>query len=225
MDSSKRKFRIPSPNNLIKPPEDIQFGRKSKPWRIYFAMLKSVLPVFFLLYSSLFIILGLINLDPIITLSGGICSLPLIIIIIRLHRPKLIHVKIATPSENGGFIHPLPNGGSLQTNVKTDFKRFLIRDDSVLEMPPSKQLWLIFSLVVFVGIILSLLFLTNYSQDSDLNIEYLPSNIGVILFIIIAIPLWIIGFSLPVLTWWGTSTQLLGITTRKRDAESWLLAG
>ncbi len=28
-------------------------------------------------------------------------------------------------------------------------------------MPPSKQLWLIFSLVVFVGIILSLLFLTN----------------------------------------------------------------
>ena len=225
MDSSKRKFRIPSPNNLIKPPADIQFGRKSKPWRIYFAMLKSVLPVFFLLYSSLFIILGLINLDPIVTLTGGICSLPLIIIIIRLHRPKLIHVKIATPSENGRFIHPLPNGGSLQTNVKTDFKRFLIRDDSVLEMPPSKQLWLIFSLVVFVGIILSLLFLTKNPQDSDLNIGYLPSNIGVILFIIIAIPLWIIGFSLPVLTWWGTSTQLLGITTRKRDAESWLLAG
>ena len=87
-----------------------------------------------------------------------------------------------------------PMDGSLQTNVKTDFKRFLIRDDSVLEMPPSKQLWLIFSLVVLVGIILSLLFLTNYSQDSDLNIGYLPSNIGVILFIIIAIPLWIIGF-------------------------------
>jgi RsiW-degrading membrane proteinase PrsW (M82 family) len=214
IDHLNRKFRIPAPKNLIKPPDDIQFASKSKPWKIYFGMLGTVLPAFFLLYTSLFLILGIINLNPIVTLSGGICSLPLLIIIFRLHRPKLIHVRVATPSEDGDYIHPLTTGGSIETNVRTNFSRFIIRDDSILEMPPSKQLWVLFCLVITVGIISSFVFLSNVSHE-----------LGIILFIIIAIPMWFIGFSLPVLAWWGTSTQLLGIPTRKRDAEAWLLAG
>ena len=81
-------------------------------------------------------------------------------------------------------------------------------------MPPTNQLWFVFISVVLTGIIISVLF---FSQSTEL--------FGVLLFVIIAIPLWLIGFSLPVLAWWGTSTQSLGLPTKRRDAESWLLAG
>ncbi len=214
IDSMNRKFRIPAPISLTNPPNNIQFARKSKPWKIYFEMLSTVLPAFFLLYTSLFIIIGIINFDPLMTLSGGFCSLPLLMILLRLHRPNLIHVQVATPVDDGNFIHSLPGGGSINTIVKTHFKRFIVRDDSVLEMPPSKQLWMLFSIVLGIGILSSFIFLSQNSQD-----------IGLILFVIVALPLWLIGFSLPVLAWWGTSTQSLGMPTKKRDAESWLLAG
>jgi len=214
IDSLNRKFRIPSPTNLSEAPNDIRIARKSTPWRIYFNMLGTVLPAFFLLYTSLFMMIGIINLDPFMTLTGSICTLPLMVILFRLHRPKLIHVKLALPDDEGKYLHPLPNGGSLQTNVKTNFTRFIIRDDSVLDIPPSKQLWAFFISVISIGIIISFIFFSEFSQE-----------LGIILFIIVAIPLWLIGFSLPVLAWWGTSTQFLGLPTRRRDAESWLLAG
>ena len=214
IDSLNRKFRVPYPTKLSNAPDDLRIARKSSPWKIYFGMVGTVLPAFFLLYTSLFIIIGIIDRNPIMTLSGGLCSIPLLFIIIYLYRPRLIHVKLAIPSEKGHFLHPLPSGGSLQTDMKTELKRYIIRDDSVLDLPPTNQLWLVFISVVIVGILSSILF---FSQ--------LVGYIGVILFVVIAIPLWLIGFSLPVLAWWGTSTQSLGLPTKRRDAESWLLAG
>ena len=213
VDSLNRKFRVPYPTRLSRAPDDIRIARKSSPWKIYFSMIGTVLPAFFLLYTSLFIIVGIIDQHPIMTLSGSICSVPLLFIILRLYRPRLIHVKLAYPSEKGQYLHPLPSGGSLQTDVKTELKRYIIRDDSVLDLPPTNQLWLVFISVVVVGIVSSFFFF--YSQSLE----------GVILFAIIAIPLWLIGFSLPVLAWWGTSTQSLGLPTKRRDAETWLLAG
>ena len=214
VDSQNRKFRIPNPTRLTKPPEDIRIARISSPWKIYFSMIGTVLPAFFLLYTSLFIIVGIMDNNPIMTLSGSLCSLPLLFIILRLYRPRLIHVKLASPSEKGQYLHPLPSGGSLQTDMKTELKRYIIRDDSVLDLPPTNQLWFVFISIVLTGIIVSVLF---FSQSTEL--------FGVLLFVIIAIPLWLIGFSLPVLAWWGTSTQSLGLPTKRRDAESWLLAG
>lgn len=214
VDSQNRKFRIPNPIRLTKAPDDIRIARKSSPWKIYFSMIGTVLPAFFLLYTSLFIIVGIMDSNPIMTLSGSLCSLPLLFIILRLYRPRLIHVKLASPSVKGQYLHPLPSGGSLQTDMKTELKRYIIRDDSVLDLPPTNQLWFVFISVVLTGIIISVLF---FSQSTEL--------FGVLLFVIIAIPLWLIGFSLPVLAWWGTSTQSLGLPTKRRDAESWLLAG
>ena len=34
IDHLNRKFRIPAPKNLIKPPDDIQFASKSKQWKL-----------------------------------------------------------------------------------------------------------------------------------------------------------------------------------------------
>jgi RsiW-degrading membrane proteinase PrsW (M82 family) len=214
VDSLNRKFRVPYPTGLTSAPDNIQIARKSSPWKIYFSMMGTVLPAFFLLYTSLFIIIGIMDRNPIMTLSGSLCSLPLLFIILRLYRPRLIHVKLASPTEKGQYLHPLPSGGSLQTDVRTELKRYIIRDDSVLDLPPTNQLWFVFISVVLTGTISSILFFSNYAD-----------SFGVLLFVIIAIPLWLIGFSLPVLAWWGTSTQSLGLPTKRRDAESWLLAG
>jgi RsiW-degrading membrane proteinase PrsW (M82 family) len=81
-------------------------------------------------------------------------------------------------------------------------------------MPPSKQLWVIFAIIVSIGTILTVLLFQNTTELA-----------GKALFVLLAIPLWLAGFSLPVLAWWGTSTPFIGLPTRRREAESWLIAG
>jgi len=100
--------------------------------------------------------------------------------------------------------------------MKTTLSRFLVKDDSILDVPPNRQLWGIFSAVILVGVTISAML---YSEVESLEI------IAVLLFILIGIPIWFVGFSLPVLAWWGTSNKLLGLPTRRRDAEAWLMAG
>jgi len=39
------------------------------------------------------------------------------------------------------------------------------------------------------------------------------------------IPVIIVGFSIPVMAWWSHSTNRIGLSTRRRDAETWLIAG
>ncbi len=214
IDSLGRRFRTMVPAGLSEPPDNLRIARTSRPWRIYFSMLGTVLPAFFLMYTSLFIIIGAVDSEPLLVLSGGICSLPLIVIISRLHRPRLVHVRLASANEQGSTVHALPEGGSLRTPVKTSFTRFLVRDDSILDMPPSKQLWTIFAVTVSIGVILTVLMFQNSTELA-----------GNALFVLLAIPLWLAGFSLPVLAWWGTSTSFIGLPTRRREAESWLIAG
>ena len=55
IDSLNRKFRVPYPTKLSNAPDDLRIARKSSPWKIYFGMVGTVLPAFFLLYTSLFI--------------------------------------------------------------------------------------------------------------------------------------------------------------------------
>ncbi len=216
IDQLNRKFRIKIPVELSDPPADFRIARESKPWRIYRSMLVTVLPTFFLMYASLFLVMGAVSLEPLVILSSSLCSLPLLYIIFRLQRPKLVHVRLAVPDSSGDFVHPLPEGKTLRTPVRTSFSRFLVKDDSILDMPPSKQLWAMFAFVLLIGTSITVLLFQNSST---------LQGVGVVLFIFLAIPLWLVGFSLPVLAWWGTSNSQMGIPTRRRDAEAWLIAG
>ena len=217
IDQSGRMYRFKEPEPLSEPPSNLMVARNSRPWRAYLRMLGTVIPAFFLMYVLLFLVIGIVYLEPIAVLLSGLCSAPLIALIFRLHRPRLVHVRLLTPDEGGSQAHALPEGGSLRTPMRTRMSRYLVRVDSVLDLPPTRQLWLLFGLVVSVLFGLLLLILQDFQEDL--------ANLGIALFLLLAIPTWIVGFSLPVLAWWGTSDRLLGIPTRRRDAEAWLMAG
>ncbi len=213
IDELGRKYRIKSPEPLSEPPHNLRIARTRKTWDVYLRMLGTVLPAFFLMYTFLFLILGISSLDPLMILASTLCSAPLVILIVRLHRPRLAHVNLAVPDDTGFEAHALPLGRSLRTPTKTKLSRFIVKDDSILDVPPSRHLWAIFGIIVAVGVAIGAVILT------------VSETVGLILFIILAIPIWLVGFSLPVLAWWGTSNQLLGLSTRRRDAEAWLMAG
>jgi len=213
IDPMGRMYRIKHPEPLSDPPRNLRIARASKPWAIYLRMLGTVIPAFFLMYVLLFLVIGAIRLEPGLILVSGICSAPLVFLIFRLHKPRLVHVRLAVPDASGSEAHALPEGGSLRTPMKTKLTRFLVKDDSILDVPPNRQLWGLFAAVVSAGIAISILMLAV----SEVG--------GVLLFLLLAVPIWFVGFSLPVLAWWGTSNKLLGLPTRRRDAEAWLMAG
>jgi hypothetical protein len=213
IDQMGRLYRIKNPEPLSEPPRNLRIARTSKPWTIYIRMLGTVIPAFFLMYVLLFLVVGAIALEPVSVLASGLCSAPLVFLILSLHKPRLVHVRLAVPDEGGSEAHALPEGGSLRTPMKTKFTRFLVKDDSILDVPPNRQLWGLFTAVVSAGIAISALMLTVSETG------------GIILFLLLAVPIWFVGFSLPVLAWWGTSNKLLGLPTRRRDAEAWLMAG
>ena len=217
IDQMGRMYRFKEPEPLSEPPSNLMVARTSRPWRAYLRMLGTVIPAFFLMYVLLFLVMGIVYLEPIAVFLSGLCSVPLIALIFRLHRPSLVHVRLLKPDEGGSQAHALPEGGSLRTPMRTKMSRYLVRDDSVLDLPPTRQLWLLFGLVVSVLVGLLLLILQDYQEGL--------ADFGIIMFLLLAIPTWIVGFSLPVLAWWGTSDRLLGIPTRRRDAEAWLMAG
>lgn len=43
--------------------------------------------------------------------------------------------------------------------------------------------------------------------------------------VIIGIPFFLLGFSIPVMAWWAISRERLGLLTKERDAETWLFLG
>jgi len=216
MDEIGRMYRIKEPVPLSEPPNHFRIARTSKPWATYLRMLGTVIPAFFLMYVLLFLVIGLTLLEPGIVLLSGLCSAPLVFFILSLHKPRLVHVQLAVPDEMGSEAHAISPGVSLRTPMRTKFSRFLVKDDSILDVPPNRQLWGIFSAVILVGASLSAML---YSEVESLEV------IAVLAFILIGIPIWFVGFSLPVLAWWGTSNKLLGLPTRRRDAEAWLMAG
>ena len=216
IDEMGRMYRIKEPTPLSEPPKNLRIARTSKPWSTYLRMLGTVIPAFFLMYVLLFLVIGIINLEPAIVLISGICSAPLLFFIFSLHKPRLVHVQLAVPDEMGSEAHAISAGVSLFTPMRTKFSRFLVKDDSILDVPPTRQLWGIFSAVILLGASISAML---YSEVESLEL------IAVFAFILIGIPIWFVGFSLPVLAWWGTSHKSLGLPTRRRDAEAWLMAG
>ena len=190
IDEIGRMYRIKATVPLSEPPNNLRIARTSKPWATYRRMLGTVIPAFFLMYVLLFLVIGLTRLEPGIVLLSGLCSAPLVFFILSLHKPRLVHVQLAVPDEMGSEAHAISPGVSLRTPMRTRFSRFLVKDDSILDVPPNRQLWGIFLAVILVGASLSAML---YSEVESLEV------IAVLAFILIGIPIWFIGFSLPVL--------------------------
>ena len=83
----------------------------------------------------------------------------------------------------------------------------------MLDLPPSKNLWLIFSSVLTFSTVIFVALLNN------------PSDLIILITIIFAIPAWLIGFSIPVFAWWSYSARNLNMPTTGFRAESALVAG
>lgn len=215
MDAQGRKFAMEDPVPLTPAPERIRLATESKPWKNYWRMLGTVILAFILIdFGISILIFSLLSGDFLLTALGTFCSLAPLPLLIILHRPKMVHVRLATPDSKGKKYHPLPEGGSLYTPQPTVFKRFITTDDSVLDLPPHRQIWAIFIVVVVIGAVLSIPLLFEETLVA-----------GIVIYLFAVIPLFILGFSIPVFAWWATSSKWLGLPTRRRDAEAWLIAG
>jgi len=74
-------------------------------------------------------------------------------------------------------------------------------------------LWGVFFLTVTVSV---LCFLTLLFSDSEF---------AILLALLVAVPAWLFGFSLPVHAWWAFSTRHLQLMTTRREGEMMLIAG
>ena len=128
-------------------------------------------------------------------------------------RPKLAHIVKIEESSVGSNAHLVAPTTLFQTPGLTKLKHHLVHNTGPLEMPPLKQLWMIF----FLGTIISTICMIPLLFTSSLT--------AILLFVLIAIPAWLIGFSTPVFAWWSTSNEYFGLKTTKRQGEWMLIAG
>ena len=221
IDAEGKRYRLQDPAPLTPAPDGIQLATESKPWRNYWRMLSTVILAFLIIWFGVtFLVAGGIYDVLILTVLGAFCSIAPLPFLFILHRPKLVHVRLATPSPDGRKHHPLTEGGSLKTPVPTIFQRFVISDDSVLDLPPLKQVWGAFALTVILGMVFAVPLLASIlSGDEDII-----AGVYILSFVPVMI-LGIAAFSIPVFAWWATSSKILGLPTRRRDAEAWLIAG
>lgn len=205
----------PAPNNIY-------LSQKSSRWRTIGSMLGLVTVIFFYVNTALFIVSGFIdsNLngilgpsDPLQVMIGTLCSTPFLLAFILLRKPKLAHVVRIEPSNQGTNTHLIAPSTLIQTPMQTSLKHHLVHNTAPLQIPPLKQLWLIF----FFGTLISTICMIPILISSTIW--------AVLLFLLIAIPAWIIGFSTPVFAWWATSNEYFGLQTTKRQGEWMLIAG
>tara|TARA_B110000967_G_scaffold185059_1_gene205005 strand:+ start:340 stop:1446 length:1107 start_codon:yes stop_codon:yes gene_type:complete len=103
---------------------------------------------------------------------------------------------------------------AIQSSQPIHVDHHLVRDLSPLEMPPGKQLWWLF----FGGVSISTLCMFPMLAFG-LNI------FTGLLFGLVAIPAFVIGFSTPVFAWWSTLNAYFGLPTTRRLAEWMLIVG
>ena len=198
---------------LTPPPANLSMASASSPWSVIWRMLGIVILIFLIANVSFLIVLGIFENNSLITLFSTICMAPLLIIFMLARRPKLSHVLLATPSQEGSKQHMIAHNRVLSTPVPTFFSHHLIKDSHPLEMPKASTLWLVFSLTV-IG-----------SFGGLLPVLFSDDPIWLILALLVGVPAWLFGFSLPVHAWWSFSTRHLEMSTTKRDGEAMLVAG
>ena len=205
-------YRVLEPTKLSKPPEDLQISRAQKSWKSYFSLLGNTILMALIVQSSATTLIGLLEFNSAITFGGAICTLPLLALLLSIHKPKLIEVRLVTTNENGMCAHALPEGGSIMTQTPSDMHRFIVRDDSILDTPPSRRIWLIFTSLLILAAIFSVF-------------ENNGGTVGSVASYVVGISLVFALFSIPAYAWLSSSSKLIGMPTRLREAESWLFAG
>ena len=209
------RLHVPAPTaEITKMTTDLVISSRGSPWRIYSRMMVTVFPAFFLLYSCLLIVIGLVDWNPIIIIVASLISIPPILLALRITRPPIIQLWNATPDANGNTLHNRGNLPALTTPVPTRIERHLLTDGTPLEFPSSRGPWALFAICVIMGTALSF-----WISNSD------GSLAPILAFGLLAIPLWILGFSIPVLAWWSVASNRLKISVRRVEAEAWLIAG
>ena len=201
------------PTPLTPPPSNLQMARPSRPWRMYGRIVLLVILLFFfetfLFYGWGWSIYG----DPLFGSIALICSIPCMLGVIAMRRPRAVLLERAVPDSTGQQLHVITSHtGSLQTPMPTRLDRHLMRDDSVLDVPSSSAAWIVFTVTVLCSVGLWYML---YVGDA------IAQGVAVLLLI----PTIIVGFSIPVMGWWSHSTKRIGLPTRRRDAEAWLIAG
>ena len=157
-------------------------------------MLGIVLLLYIITQSLAVAAIGLVDGDAFLTTFSLLCMTPFLAIFIYSRRPKLTHVIVATPDQNGNLQHNLPNFRVLNTPSPTRFTHHLVRDSPPLEMPKTSTLWIVFSLtIVFAALGL-------------LPVMVSDNPAWLLLALFIGVPAWLLGFSLPVHAWWAFST-------------------
>ena len=198
---------------LTPPPKGLAFASKSSPWSAIWRMLGIVLLLYVISNTMVLALFGVVEGDGSLTVTSLICSLPLTLIFLKARRPKLTHVIMASPEPSGTTQHVLPDSRMLVTPVPTSFSHHLIKDSPPLEMPPTSTLWIVFSLTVitaFLGLLPAML-----SEDP----------VWLLLAVLVGVPAWLFGFSLPVHAWWAFSTRHFQLMTTKIEGEKMLVAG
>ena len=203
----------PEPVPLTPPPPNLQMARPSRPWRMYGRIVGLVILLFlfeiFLFDGVMMAIYG----EPLYGAVSMICAIPLMRGVIALRRPRAVLLERAVPDSNGQQLHVITSHtGSLQTPMPTRLDRHLMRDDSVLDVPSSTAAWIVFTVTILCS---AGLWYMLYVGDTGAQI----------IATLLLIPAIIIGFSIPVMGWWSHSTNRIGLPTRRRDAEGWLMAG
>lgn len=211
-DEYGRKLRLIEPVNLSSAPEDFQLSRVGKPFRRYFSLVGNSLLMIFLVQAFSSQLFGILDREPLFIIGCSFITIPCLFLLFYFHRPKLVEVRLVTPYENGTYAHPIPEGGSIQTKMNSKMIRFLVRDDSIIDTPPSFKIWFVFVLCLLISFTIAIL-------------ELMGGDFGLILSILMALPMILILFSIPVYAWWASSTSWIGVPTRLRDAEAWLIAG
>ena len=206
----------PSPPNLY-------LSQKSSPWKTIFSMLTSVFILFFFVQIFVVVVFGFVDgdmdgdlgpMDPLLVIFGTICSTPFLLFFLLLRKPKLAHIVRLDPRPQGSNAHYITPGTIIQSPTATVLQHHLIHNTAPLEMPRVKQLWLIFS----IGVITSSIFMLPLLVNG-------VNALTILLFLIIALPAWILGFSTPVFAWWSTSNEYFGLSTTRRQGEWMLIAG
>ena len=209
------RLHVPAPTaEITKMTTDLVISSRGSPWRIYSRMMATVFPAFFLLYSCLLIVIGLVDWNPTIIIVASLISIPPILLALRITRPPIIQLWNATPDANGNTLHNRGSLPALTTPVPTRIERHLLTDGTPLEFPSSRGPWALFAICVIMGTALSF-----WISNSD------GSLAPILAFGLLAIPLWILGFSIPVLAWWSVASNRLKISVRRVEAEAWLIAG
>ena len=207
----------PAPPNLI-------LAHPSTPWKVVRSMLGFVFLVLIIVQISFVLIFaGILDSDfdgdlgpsnPLWTLIGTVCLIPCVAGFTYLRRPRLTHVIRGKESIEGRTFNMIAPHTAIQSTLPIHVDHHLIRDSAPLEMPPGKHLWWLF----FGGV--------SISTFCMFPMMVLGLNLFTgLLFGLVAIPAFVIGFSTPVFAWWSTLNAYFGLPTTRRLAEWMLIAG